>query len=342
MKAVVYKGPENLALEERDVPEPAPGEVLIETKAVGICGSDVGIYYGNFKKIEPPLTIGHEGGGVVRELGEGVDWPKKGTRVAVSPLDYCGKCEYCIDARYSLCEDLKTIGMIEREGEYAEYFVAPARNCHVIPESLEWRQAALIDTLAGPVATIERRNIPVNSGVAVFGAGPAGLFFARLAKLKGAGEVYLMGHNDDRLELGRSYGADRIINTHDTDPVETILELTNGKGTETVIEAAGSEQASSQGLSSLAKGGTMMVYGIVESGPVAVSMEDIALDEYELFGIADNTHGYNQAIELIGAGEVEVEPLITHQFSLSELPDAFSRHLMRDKKEGYIKGVVEL
>jgi len=342
MKAVVYRGPEDLVLEEKERPTPGPGEVLIETKAVGICGSDVGIYYGNFKKIDPPLTIGHEGGGVVKGQGPGVDWPEEGDRVAVSPLYYCGRCDHCKHGRYSLCDNLKTIGMIDVEGEYADYFTAPARNCHKLPETLDWSQAALIDTLAGPIATIERAEIPVNTAVAVYGAGPAGLFFSKLARLKGAGEVFLMGRHDERLELGPEYGASVTINVKHGDPVKELLKLTNGKGVRTVIEAAGSEEASAQAFRSLAKGGTLVVYGVVETGPVSVSMEDLVLDEYSIFGVADNTLGYRPAIELLNSGKIEVEPLITHQFSLAELPDAFSRNMMRDKKEGYIKGEVLL
>ena len=278
MKALVYEGPRKVTL--KDMPKPTAGyrEVLIETKAVGICGSDLGIYKGEFPKIEPPLIIGHEGGGIVREVGNGVTAVKEGDRVAVSPILYCGHCDFCRQGRFSLCDNLQTIGMIGAQGEYAEYFVTPEQNCDILPQSIPWPIVGLIDTLAGPALAMQRPKLPLGATVAVFGPGPAGLFFAKLAKLSGAAEVYLMGTRDERLALGPKYGADLTINVHQEDTKSTILGHTKGKGVDVVIEAAGSAQSLNEAIAILRKGGSLLLYGVYDTKPIAVPMLPFVLN----------------------------------------------------------------
>ena len=340
MKAVVYEGPRNLKLWNMPRPSPNRGEVLIETKAVGICGSDLGIYKGEFSKIIPPLIIGHEGGGIVREIGTGIMDVKVGDYVAVSPILYCGKCEYCRQGKYSLCNSLRTIGMINAHGEYAEYFVAPEQNCHILPESIPWPAVGLIDTLAGPVLAMQRLKLPLGATVAVFGPGPAGLFFTKLAKLSGATEVYLMGTRDERLALGAEYGADLTVNVLHEDTKSMILKRTKGRGVDVVIEAAGSSQALNEAIAILRKGGSLLLYGVYSDEPIAVPMLKFVLNEFNCFGIADNTNGYPLAIKLLEKGTINVNPLITHTFTIDELPDAFTSGLIEKRLDGYMKGVV--
>ena len=126
--------------------------------------------------------------------------------------------------------------MIGHHGEYADYFVVPEKNVHILPHNVSWPEAALIDTLAGPVWGIEKGNIQVGSTVAVYGAGPAGLFFCKLAKLRGAQKVYLVGTRDNRLAFGEQYGADVILNTKKDKVEEFILQDTQGNGVDVVIE----------------------------------------------------------------------------------------------------------
>jgi len=138
MKAVVWNGPHDLKIKDIPVPAPGRGEVLIKTRAVGICGSDMEIYHGRFKQCKPPMILGHEGGGVVEAVGEDVSSIKPGDRVAVECIIYCGRCEFCKQGLFGLCDSEKVIGMIDAQGEYAEYFVAPERNCHLLPEEISW------------------------------------------------------------------------------------------------------------------------------------------------------------------------------------------------------------
>ncbi len=221
MKAAVWNGPYRLSIQDVPLPSASEGEVLIRTKAVGICGSDREVFEGRFKQSVPPLILGHEGGGMVEEVGPGVRRIKKGDRVIVEALLFCGRCDNCLVGRYNLCINHRVIGMIGWQGEYAEYFVAPEKNCHVLPAKISWEEAGLIDTLAGPVHGVTSIDIPLRGSVAVFGAGPAGLFFSRLAKIRGASKVYLVGTRDNRLEFGKRYGADIILNAKREDAAES-------------------------------------------------------------------------------------------------------------------------
>ena len=338
MKAAVWNGPYDLSLQDVDVPSPKRGEVLIETKAVGICGSDLEIYDGRFTQSIPPLILGHEGGGIVHTVGDGVSTVKKGDRVIVECVLSCGRCEYCRKGLYGLCDNGGVLGMVGANGEYAEFFVAPEKNCHALPDEISWPEAGLIDTLAGPVYATARLNFPLESSVAVFGPGPAGLFFCALSKLRGAEKVFLVGTREYRLKHGPEYCADRLINVHEEDAVEAIRAETNGKGVDIVIEAAGSEKALNESLSVLKKGGVMLLYGVFGGGPVSVNVQPIQMSEFTVLGTA--TVDYPPAIKLIKTGKIKVQGLVSHRFTLKQLPEAFSSGLIEKRHENYMKGVV--
>jgi 2-desacetyl-2-hydroxyethyl bacteriochlorophyllide A dehydrogenase len=338
MKAAVWKGPYDLSIQDVDVPSPGRGEVLIETKAVGICGSDLEIYDGRFKQSVPPLILGHEGGGIVHTVGDGVSMVHKGDRVSVECILSCGRCEYCKKGLFGLCENGGVLGMVGANGEYAEFFVAPEKNCHILPDEISWSEAGLIDTLAGPVYAAAKLNFPLESSVAVFGPGPAGLFFCALSKLRGAVKVFLVGTREYRLKHGPEYGADRLINVHEEDAVESIKAETEGKGVDIVIEAAGSEEALNASLRVLKKGGVMLLYGVLGGGPISVNVQPIQLLEYTVLGSA--MVDYPPAIKLIKTGKIKVQNLVSHRLTLDQLSKAFSSGLIEKRHENYMKGVV--
>jgi L-iditol 2-dehydrogenase len=242
--------------------------------------------------------------------------------------------------------------MVGAQGEYAEYFAAPEKNCHRLPEEISWPEAGLIDTLAGPEYALTRieatagseelGGAPLLRGVwAVFGPGPAGLFFCALAKLRGARKVILVGTRDYRLEYGPRFGADVLVHAGREDAVEAIKSGTGGKGAEVVVEAAGSDKALAQCFRSVRKGGYVFVYGVFGGGPVALDIQPIQYHELLVHGTANVL--YPPAIEHIRTRAIRVETLVTHRLSLEELREAFSRGLIENRLEGfahYMKGVV--
>ena len=338
MKAAVWNGPCDLTI--RDLPEltPSAGEVLIQTKAVGICGSDLEIYHGRFEESEPPLILGHEEGGVIEATGAGVSKRKRGDKVIVEFLLYCGECEYCTEKQYGLCDHGGVLGMIGAQGEYAEYFVTPEKNCYLLPEEISWRDAGLIDTLAGPIHGFNKIQVGADGTVAVFGPGPAGLFFCQLAKLRGASRVYLIGTRDNRLEMGRKYGADLLLNVRGDNAEDVIKEETGGRGVDIVVEAAGSDKALNEGLKVLKKAVVVLVYGVFGGGPVPVDVMPIKLFEFTVLGSCGLD--YSSAIELIRSGAVPVRDLVSHTFTLEELVEVFSSGFIQERRNNYMKGVV--
>ena len=337
MKAAVWEGPNDLQIKNVPRPVPSENEVLIETKAVGICGTDLEIFRGRFKHIDPPLIIGHEGGGIVRETGRGVSRIKNGDRVIAECILYCGNCDYCKKGDFGLCDDNKVIGVFGAPGEYAEYFTVPEKNCHILSEKIPWPEACMVDSLADTVHGFAKVNMPLYSTVAVFGPGPGGLFFCALAKMRGASKVYLVGTRDNRLRLGPQYGADLMINIKNDNAVEIIKADTGGRGVDVVIEAAGSEKALKDGMSILKKGGTLQIYG-VHGTETPVDMEMIQLYEFNVIGSAGSN--YATAVKLVENGAVNVKELITHKFRLEDLPRAFSSGLIEKREDNYMKGVV--
>lgn len=340
MRAVVWDGPYKLSLKEVEKPIPQKKEVLIKTKVVGICGSDLEVYDGRFKQSIPPLIIGHEGGGIVEAVGDEVTSVVKGDRIIAECLLYCGECENCKKGSYNLCANHKVMGMIGHDGEYAEYFVIPEQNVHKLADNISWEEAGLIDTLVGPVGGIEKTNIHLGQSVAVYGPGPAGLFFCKLAKLKGAGKVYLIGTRDYRLSFGEKYGADVTINSKKENVEKFILDDTNGRGVDLAIEAAGSHVALNSALEVIKKGGEILIYGVFGGGPVPVDIQPIQINELIVKGLNSGPFKYPVAIDLISKGVIDAKSVISHVFKIEQLPELFSGGFISNRKEDYMKGVV--
>ncbi|MBD3309464.1 alcohol dehydrogenase catalytic domain-containing protein [candidate division KSB3 bacterium] len=342
MKAVVWNGPYELTLQDVPRPTPGEGEVLVKTEVVGICGSDLEIYDGRFTQTKPPMIIGHEGGGIVEAVGPGVTHFKPGDRVIVECLVYCGQCENCRKGRYNLCDFFQVLGMIDLQGEYAEYFVAPERNCYHLPEAISWPEAGFIDTLAGPMHGINSANVELGHSVAVFGGGSAGLFFCKLAKLRGAATVYLIEPQENRRSFGTRYGADVMLDPLHENVVDALRDATNGRGVDIAIEAAGSEKALQDAMGVLKKGGELVIYGVFGGGPIALDIQPIQLYEFAIQGINGYPFQYPKAITYIQDGTIPVKDLISHTFRLEDVPEAFSSGLIAERRENYMKGIVLL
>jgi L-iditol 2-dehydrogenase len=343
MKAVVWTGPHNIALRYLPIPVPGDGEVLIRTRVVGICGTDFEIFDGRFQQATSPMILGHEGAGVVEAVGPWVRSPRPGDPVSVECVIGCGRCGFCAEGRPGLCDRSRVMGVSGAQGEYAEYFTAPAGNCHALPEGISWPAAGLIDTLAGPAYAMSRIRLPEGASVAVFGPGPAGLFFCALARLQGAGSVFLVGTREERLAYGNRYGTDRMINARKENPVAVLREATGGRGVDLAVEAAGSRDALRQCLAGARKGGSVLVYGVFGGGEISLDVQPIQLFELQVTGTANID--YDRAIQLVREGAVEVEQLVTHRLSLEDLPAAFSGGQIEAREgpyAGYMKGVVLL
>ncbi len=322
-------------------PRPQPQEVLIQTKAVGICGTDLSIYKGEYPQIKLPMVMGHEAAGVIAKVGNGVKSLGEGEKVVVDPGLSCGRCWFCRRGSYYQCENGKIIGVDAGKGAYAEYFTAPAENCYRLPHDISWKQAALVDTLACSLHSMNLLSCEWGEVVAVLGPGPAGLCFLQLAKLRGTRRVILTGTRSERLSLGKELGADLVINTKEEDDiVQKICEETNGRGVDLSIVACGAGQAVRDAISMTRKQGRIMIYGVFSKPIDVIDVEAIMIKELTIYGSAGASWAYDAAISLISSKRVKVESMITHRFKLEDLEKAFT--IIEERKEGYIKGMVVL
>src|SRR5919199_708850 len=234
MKAVVKYGTTDGQVELREVPVPeiGPTDVLLETAAAGICGSDVEQWRHHVTyKVNTPVVMGHEFCGTVREAGSEVQGFRPGDRVASETAAYiCGQCPYCLTGEYNLCPTRLGFGY-GLDGAFTRYVRVPARCLHRIPDNVSFEHAALTEPACVTYNAIHvKSRLRPGEPVVVIGPGPIGLFAVQMCRASGAGTIALVGTAGDgrRLAVGREVGADLAINAEESDPLPAILEATEG------------------------------------------------------------------------------------------------------------------
>lgn len=237
MKAGVVHAQKDIRYEEIETPVPGKGEVLIQVKYTGICGSDVPRVNGTACHFYPNV-LGHEFSGTVVELGEGVTALQKGDRVAGVPLHPCMKCEDCMRGDYSLCKHYSFIGSREF-GSFAEYVVVPERNAVRFEDAVSFEQGAFFEPATIALHGLQRTPFRGGGSVAVLGGGTIGMFVMQWAKIFGAKDAVVFDITPERLELGKRLGATACINTRGEDFMEQAMTLTGGRGFDYVFETAG-------------------------------------------------------------------------------------------------------
>lgn len=339
MRALVWEGPRRLAVREKPVPRPRPGEVLIRTKAVGLCGSDVHIYEGEFAPAVPPLTLGHESTGWIEESTEGCPFPV-GQRVAVNPNVGCGGCHFCLRGLAHHCVRRRIIGMAGWDGGLADYLVAPFGNVFPLPESVSWTDAASIDPLASALHGLNIAGLNSGESAAVFGAGPSGLGFIQLCRIRGAQEIIAIDPDDRRLAEAKRYGATHAVNPAHGDCVEAIRNLTAGLGVDLAIEASGATAAVLAALRSTRNCGRMLNYGTHCHAMDGVDFQDQRRREITIYGSTGAPDSYAESIALAASGKVRVGSMVTHAIGLEDAPQFFADNVIRDGKDGCLKAIV--
>ena len=329
MKVAILYGKEELRIEEREIPSPGKGEVLLRVKTALTCGTDLKVFLrgGHPRMIKPPSPFGHEFSGVVEEVGDGVERWKKGMRVVSVNSAPCFSCFHCRKGEYSLCEDLLFIN-----GAYAEYMLIPERiqkiNLYPIPEGVSFQEAAFLEPLSCVVHGMEEIGVETGEKVVILGAGPIGLLFLLLAQAKGA-RVMVVDKAEKRLEKVEELGG-IPVNLEDK---EKIFSLTpEGRGADVVIEAVGLPEAWETSLKLVRKGGRILLFGGCPAGSQAeMDTGIIHYGEITLKGVFHHTPRLvNLTYELIRERILPLEKLITHTLPLEELPRALE--LVRNKE----------
>lgn len=327
MKAVVCHGPKDLRVEETDDPAIAPGEVLIAIEAGGICGSDLHYFnHGGFGpiRIKEPMILGHEVAGRVAALGGDVEGLAVGDLVAINPSRPCGHCEYCHEARYNQCLDMRYYGSAMRfphvQGAFSQKLSVAASQCVKLPDGISAQEAAFAEPLAVALAAVGKAGSLMGKRVLVTGSGPIGALVIAVAKAHGALEVVATDIVDEALDHARQVGADQTVNV--ARHAAELDTYAGGKGSfDVVIEASGNEQALLSALPIIRPRGRLVLLGMGDT--VTLPLTQLVAKEIELRGTFRFHEEFTWAVKLIGERRLALTPLLSGAYPIEEAVSAF-------------------
>jgi 2-desacetyl-2-hydroxyethyl bacteriochlorophyllide A dehydrogenase len=333
MKAIVIDGPKQVHLADLPTPGLGPGEVLIRSHAVGICGSDVELYQGTRPEgfYRYPLIPGHEWSGEVAALGEGVRGLSIGDSVVVEGFLSCGVCLNCRNGLTNLCEaGYDEIGFT-RPGGLAEYVAVPARQVHTLPRNASFQEAALLEPTAVVAQAFLRVQPRAAETVVVIGDGTIGLLAVQIARRFSPGALVLVGSHDERLDTGQRLGATHAINSKRVDPEQLIYALTQGRGADLVFEGGSRASGVELAIRLAKRGGTVVLEGIAGAGAhLSLESDIFVLKHLAVLGVfGASSSAWTYTVQLFGAGLLHLAPLITHHFALPDYQSALETVIAR-------------
>ena len=341
MKRAVLYDPEDLRIEEAEIPVPGPGDVVIKNEISLTCGTDVKSYKRGYPLMTPPFPLGHEASGKVYAVGEGVTKFKVGDRVVSHNSAPCHECYYCKKGLHSMCEDL--IINNSKNGAFAQYQLIPARivkqNMFHIPDDMSYKQAALLEPFS--CAVYGTANVPVEQGdyVVVNGCGPIGLMFIRLLYLKGA-RVIASDMSETRLETAKKLGAFDIVDISKVDDqIEAVKALTpEGRGVDVAVEATGLAKVWELTIQMARPGGFVLCFGGTKAGDtVTVDTKLLHYSQITIKGVFHTTPLYvNQAFELLKMHAIDETDFVQNEYKLDDVEKALIEH----SKGGVIKNFI--
>jgi L-iditol 2-dehydrogenase len=319
MRASVLRGAGDVAVEDRPVPRPAPDEVLVRIKAVGVCGSDVHYYeHGRIGPytVDEPLVLGHEASGDVVAVGSDVTSLEPGQRVSLEPGVPCRSCPQCLAGRYNLCPHVRFFATPPHDGAFQEYVVLPAAFVHAIPDAVSDDAAALLEPLSVGVWACRRGQVTAGSSVLVTGAGPIGLVCAQAAKSFGATRVWVSDVNTYRLALAERLGA-IPVNVAERPIGEQGLEP------EVLLECSGHPRAAWDAILTVARAGRVVLVGM-GSDELPIPLPYVQDHELVLMGAFRYANTWPTAIELVASGRVDLDSLVTGHYGLDDVEQALT------------------
>jgi len=318
-QAAVLYAPHDVRIEERPVPKPGPREVLIEIKAVGVCGSDVHYYeHGRIGSyvVRQPLILGHEASGIIVDVGEGVNKGRVGERVAIEPGIPDGVCEQCRSGRYNLCPNVRFFGTPPIDGAFTNYVTIPESFAYKLPDQMSDEEGALIEPLSVGLWACRKAMLRGADHVLITGAGPVGVLALKVALALGATQITMTDVSPQRLEMGRKLGATRTVNVAET-PLANV-----GVEADVLIECSGNQKALMDGIRSLRPAGKAVAVGMSPGEEVSVPMSFLQNREITLTGTFRYANTYADAIALVATGRIDLKPIITGHYTLEETEQA--------------------
>ena len=343
MKAVIKatKNAGSIQVSEVDVPKPEPDQVLVKIKAAGLCHTDITILENKYigrKPVPIPLIMGHEGAGIITTLGSQVSGFSVGDRVALEAITGCGYCPHCQSGYINMCSDWNHLGLTGH-GTFAEYITVSVKQVHKISDSIDFKEAALLEPLGLVVRSLEQSKPFIGETVCILGPGSLGLLHLLAFKTAGASKVIIVGLEQDkkRFKIANKLGADHTINISEQEPVKAILDFTNDNGADIVVETASSPKATELAFELAAARGRIVLFGLYPKAsfsPLKVLRKSLTIYS----DVGQVSRQFLQAIKWIETGKINVSGIITKSFSLGEAYQAFEAV----KKPDMIKVIFEI
>ena len=318
----VMTEPGKIEFRQIPVPEIADDQILVKIMYIGVCGSDIHVYHGKHPFTKYPVTQGHEVSGEIVALGKGVKGFSVGQRVTIEPQVVCGKCYPCRHGKYNLCEELKVMGF-QTTGTASSYFAAPAERVTPIPQTMDFKDGAMIEPLAVAVHAVRRMGNVSGLNVCVIGAGPIGNLVAQVAKALGATKVMVTDVSDYRLSLAKECGVDAVYNTTKVDFGDAMVETFGPDKADVIYDCAGNDITMGQAIKYARKGSTIILVAVY-AGMANVDLAVLNDHELDLNTTMMYRHeDYVKAIELVGQGKIEFKKLQSKTFPFSDYLDAY-------------------
>ncbi len=349
MRANVFRGVNQIGIEEVPKPHAGVGEAVIRITLTTICGTDLHIVRGEYP-VKPGLIIGHEPVGVIEELGPGVTGYAVGDRVLVGAITPCGQCHGCLSGHLSQCghgDGYEAMGGWRFgntiHGAQAEYLLVPSAQANLtkIPEGVSDEQVVLLADIASTgFSGAESGGVRIGDAVVVFAQGPIGLCATAGAKLMGAALIIAVDCDENRLALAKRMGADIVLNYQAQDVVAEVKRLTGG-GADVTIEALGTQETFENALRCLRPGGTLSSLGVY-SGKLQVPYDAFAagLGDYRIVTTLcpGGKERMRRLIETVRHGRVDLTPLLTHCFALDDITEAYG--LFGERRDNVVKVMI--
>ena len=339
MLQAVMTAPGEIAFEEVETPEPQQGEVLVQMMRIGVCGSDIHVYHGMHPFTSYPVVQGHEVSGRIVKVGDGVQGLMEGDKITIQPQVVCGQCLQCKSGNYHICDDLKVMGF-QTTGTASDYFAVSAERVLKLPDTMGWEQGAMVEPVAVGVHALKRGGDVQGKKVIVLGAGPIGILTAQVAKGMGAAQVMITDFSDYRLSVAAECGIDFCVNTGSQDLSEEIVKAFGPDKADLILECVGANTTIDQAIENARKGTTIVIVGVAGE-KVSVDFGLVQDRELSLVGtLMYQRSDYVEAINLIGAGGVKLDPLVSDFFEFTDYGKAYV-HIENNKEKSlkvFIKG----
>jgi len=329
MKAAVFTGRRKVQVRDVPVPRVREDEVLIKVKAVGICGTDIHIFKGEYFT-EFPVIPGHEFSGVVEKAGKQVRYFKEGDRVTADPNIFCESCYFCKRNLQNHCQNLRVIGVSgsQAQGAFAEYVAVPYKNVFALDKGVSFEQGAFVEPLACIAHGMDMAQVRFGSEVLIVGAGPIGLLLLQSLKAYGGSRVVVLDLDKKKLKTARELGADLALQADGKERAR-IREIAP-HGFDYVVDATGIPRIIQESLGYLKKAGTYLLFGVCpKDSKITVNPYKIFLSDWKIVGSFAIRKNFSQSVNLLSSGKIKTEKLVSLRFPIEKFPELLSLKMRR-------------